>query len=314
MNPTIVGHVEIRKRLLDLLKKDKLAHSNILVGQGCIGKMLVARELAKACFCESGPNDVCNSCQSCHLFESGNHPDFYVFECKDNGLTAEDARIFLNSINLKPFKSGKRVVIFNDADGLSAVVANLLLKTLEEPRSDSLFFLIAANPSKLPLPVLSRCQAWRFASLTKREIEQIVSVHVEPRQIEAIAELCDGSLEQLQNLKDSDKESSAIRKILLAIIGGDEFQAMTFAVSLAKDKSNLELKLGIIKTFLRYFLSAESFGANRLAIAEALENIIITQNLIANRNFAPLNLLEICFLGLTGKGESSARSISEIVL
>jgi DNA polymerase-3 subunit delta' len=314
MNSSIVGHAEIRERLLDLLKKEKLSHANILVGPSGIGKKLVAREIAKACFCESGPDNVCNTCQSCQLFESGNHPDFYTFECKDNGLIAEDARIFLNSINLKPFKAGKRVVIFNDADGLSTVVANLLLKTLEEPRNDSLFFLIAANPSKLPLPVLSRCQAWRFGSLTKREVEQIVSVHVEPKQIESIAELCDGSLEQLQNLKDSDKESSAIRKTLLTIIAGDEFQALTFAATLAKDKGNLDLKLGIIKTFLRYFLAADSFAANRLAIAEALENIIIAKNLIANRNFAPLNLLEICFYGLSGKDDSSARSISEIVL
>jgi DNA polymerase III gamma/tau subunit len=61
------------------------------------------------------------------------------------------------------------VVVFDPAHGLAPVperaeAANVLLKTLEEPPADTYFVLVTAEPRRLPVTVLSRCQRVRFAA------------------------------------------------------------------------------------------------------------------------------------------------------
>ncbi len=307
MDRSVVGHINIRKKLLELLKSDRLAHANLFVGSMGIGKKLVAKELAKATICEAPSPAACGECSNCKLFESGNHPDFQLIEGAD--FSAEDARELLSSIALKPFKSSRRVVILNDADSISTVVANLLLKTLEEPSKNNLFILIASNQSSLPMPVISRCQQWRFSNLGKREVEQVISVHAEAQKIESLAELCDGTLEQLDILIKNESESKHVLKTLDRIIEGDSFQALKFASELAKDKTTLTLKLSMLRALLRMKLGAEALPHKRLAIAEALENLIHSDRLIHDRNFNALNLLEITLLGLSGKQHSTVVDI-----
>ena len=53
---------------------------------------------------------------------------------------------------------GAKIVIINDAHNLNINSANALLKTLEEPTSNSYLFLVTELPGSLPATIRSRCQ------------------------------------------------------------------------------------------------------------------------------------------------------------
>ena len=57
-------------------KKASNHHAYIFEGPKGIGKKSFTLEVAKGFLCNSKPNiEICNECQSCHLFDESNHPD-----------------------------------------------------------------------------------------------------------------------------------------------------------------------------------------------------------------------------------------------
>ncbi len=83
------------------------------------------------------------------------HPDVVLVA---GGASVDEIRDVLRSAAFRPFEGRRRVFILDEADTLSAVVQNALLKTLEEPGATSQFILVlvaarrAAAHGALALP------------------------------------------------------------------------------------------------------------------------------------------------------------------
>ena len=59
-----------------------------------------------------------------------------------------------------------RVAIIDSVDDLETSGANALLKMLEEPPPNTLFFLVSHAPGRLLPTIRSRCRRWISASST----------------------------------------------------------------------------------------------------------------------------------------------------
>ncbi|HEY0912506.1 MAG TPA: hypothetical protein VGD75_19980, partial [Bradyrhizobium sp.] len=58
---------------------DRLPHGLIFAGPIGVGKATTARALGKLFLCEHVRGDAfCGQCDSCRIFDSGNHPDFHL--------------------------------------------------------------------------------------------------------------------------------------------------------------------------------------------------------------------------------------------
>ena len=146
------------------LQAGRLHHAYLFEGPEGAGKAAAARELAMILECESRRG--CGQCVPCQKVEAGTHPDVLWFDMTPKGLT-ERVRELLTTLGFRPHEGRARVVIFDPAHGLAPVperaeAANVLLKTLEEPPADTHFVLVTAEPKRLPVTVLSRCQRIRF--------------------------------------------------------------------------------------------------------------------------------------------------------
>ncbi|HEX6835703.1 MAG TPA: DNA polymerase III subunit [Polyangia bacterium] len=146
------------------LQAGRLHHAYLFEGPEGAGKAAAARELAMILECESRRG--CGQCVQCQKVEAGTHPDVLWFDMTPKGLT-ERVRELLTTLGFRPHEGRARVVIFDPAHGLAPVperaeAANVLLKTLEEPPADTHFVLVTAEPKRLPVTVLSRCQRIRF--------------------------------------------------------------------------------------------------------------------------------------------------------
>lgn len=184
----IEGHDDIVERFRQTLRKGRLASTYLFVGPAGIGKRLFATRLAKALLCTEARDDElepCQVCESCRLLKAGNHPDLLAI-----GLPAEKSVLpidlfigdrqhrhqngLCHDLSLKPFLSGRRIAVIDDADHLSRESANCLLKTLEEPPPHSLLILIGTSPSRQLPTIRSRSQMVRFRPLSDEIVARLL--------------------------------------------------------------------------------------------------------------------------------------------
>src|SRR5206468_3690735 len=175
----IIGHDHPIAALRATVAHGRLAHAYLFHGECSIGKRLTALRLAQALNCESASDghdlDACGSCRSCKQIHVQTYPDFFIVEPDPEQSTPqikiEQVREIEQQVVYRPLVGARKICLINDADRMTIGAANALLKTLEEPPDHSLFFLISSRPAALPATIRSRCQALRFTTPARTQVE-----------------------------------------------------------------------------------------------------------------------------------------------
>ena len=82
-------------------------------------------------------------------------PDVYIYECQE--FRIDDARALRERALMRPIELSRRVFIVNAAS-ISSEAQNALLKTIEEPRGNAVFFFLIPSPARLLPTFRSRTQ------------------------------------------------------------------------------------------------------------------------------------------------------------
>jgi DNA polymerase-3 subunit delta' len=158
----------------------KLHHAWLLAGPRGVGKGTFAhaaarRVLADAAGPPSGLPGIAtdDAHPMVRLVEAGSHPDMRRLERLVNdktgnlarNISVDQVRSLAELFDLSPAMSDWRVVIIDSVDELEASGANALLKMLEEPPPNSVFFLVSHAPGRLLPTIRSRCRRLDFQSL-----------------------------------------------------------------------------------------------------------------------------------------------------
>ena len=168
----IRGNTPLVEQLRRSAASGRSSHAYLFLGGAGAGKRLIANTFAKALQCE-GEKRPCDSCKSCHAFNHGNHPDVIYFQPLKNGktYTIEDVREqLLETVDLKPFQSEKKIYIIEKADTLNIQSQNALLKTLEEPPAHAVFLLLAERAEAFLPTILSRVVVMKIRPLSAETI------------------------------------------------------------------------------------------------------------------------------------------------
>lgn len=175
----LVGQKSVKEILNRGIKSGELAQTLIFVGKRGIGKKTATFMLADAL--RSGRADIFVFSEI--LASMRTQADVKTGKIKE---AIDEVVRFLE---LSPIQSKYKVAIIDDTDVLSIKAQNALLKTLEEPRSDTILVLITEDEGRLLPTIVSRAQVIRFSPLTNDEIKKAV-VGVS----EEILDLADGSM------------------------------------------------------------------------------------------------------------------------
>lgn len=169
----IVGNEKNKELLKNIISTNNIAHSYMFVGKDSIGKLLFAKEFAKAILCLS-QEKPCNKCKSCIEFETYNNPDFSILKPESNSIKIDEIRELTKKVYEKPVVSTRKVYIINDSECMTKEAQNSLLKTLEEPPEYVTIILITSNENLFLPTIKSRCIKVTFNKLTNEELASIL--------------------------------------------------------------------------------------------------------------------------------------------
>jgi len=228
-----------------------LHHAWLLGGPRGVGKAHFARLAARRVLAEAaGPSFEVAALEApsdhpiVKLLDAGSHPDMRWIERlpKERGeglarsVTVKQVRELGEFLNLTPALSPWRVIVIDSVDDLEREGANALLKMLEEPPANTIFFLVSHAPGRLLPTIRSRCRRLDFSKLDDAAMTSVLDAQ-------------------------APEIAAADRQRLIGLAGGSAGRALGMA---ALDLAPLEQKvLTILKT-------GDATNQQRVQLAEEL--------------------------------------------
>ena len=183
----------------------RLHHAWLLVGPKGVGKASFAREAATRVLAEAaGPSvdlrspDMPPDHPIAKLLSAGSHPDFRWVERLERptgglarNISVDQIRSLQDLLSVTPSMSPWRAIVIDSADDLEASAANALLKMLEEPPANTIFFLVSHASGRLLPTIRSRCRRLDFARLDDEVMTSLLSRSLSNENPASIARLVD---------------------------------------------------------------------------------------------------------------------------
>ena len=263
-------------------------------------------------------NDSCGTCPSCTKVQHNVHPDLhFVFPVvnakgvksaddrrkdwntfleqntyfdltnwlqftdemgKSPQIGVEESRHILQKLSLKSFSGKYKIMVVWLPEKMNIAAANKLLKVLEEPPEQTLFFLVCDSIESILPTIISRTQIIKVPTLTNNDIVSYLKTNyqVDDSNAQTIANLAQGSLVEALNMIKGDKSQHIYFDLFVSLMRAayaiDAIKLMEVAENLAaQDKENQ-------KNFLLYGLHIfrESLMTNYLG--KESENLRIEEN------------------------------------
>jgi DNA polymerase-3 subunit delta' len=188
----IFGQDRAVGQFVDAWKSRQLHHAWLLAGPKGVGKASFAHAAARRVLAEAaGPpfDEAGIETPAGHpivkLVEAGSHPDMRRLERLVNpktgnlarNISVDQVRELSEFLTLTSALSPWRVVVIDTVDELEASGANALLKILEEPPANTLFFLVSHAPGRLLPTIRSRCRRLDFQMLSPDAMTSVLERH-----------------------------------------------------------------------------------------------------------------------------------------
>ena len=263
------------------IHNDHFPHALLINGVAGIGKRDFAFYLSKGLLCQSPKKPLhsqlfepCGQCRACQLFCLGNHPDLYHLTTPEDKkvIPVESVRELIQWSVLNSQLDGKKVIIIEPAEAMNQNAANSLLKTLEEPVSDTIIIMLADNKQALLATIRSRCQAVDMV-VPNRSIslhwlqQQIEFQNIESAQIELMISLSNNApLLALNAFKSGHAEVRQLIMDKIISIVKDDIDPVQIADELTKMTAKKKSKTIMITPYdVIYWLDAIIIDIVRLS-------------------------------------------------
>ncbi len=308
------GYGDKMEQLMRSVQAGRIVHALLLTGPHGSGKRTMARLFAQAMVC-TGHDRPCGACPACKRFLAGSHPDVHVVRPEKKSIGVDEVRELIDALALRPYEGGRHIVIVEQADKLTPSAQNALLKTLESPSGEAMFFLVTDAPGALLPTIVSRCQTVRFSDLSVEDCAGVLKRRgIEPERARELAGLSQGSVGRALEI-DGDGEYRALRQKVLASLEALNGRASVAgaAAPLEEDKGSEDAMLGVMEIWARDLMvlqsgalpyqSGDEARLRRSKIdGRALLNGVVLARMQLASNVSWPNALENMYFQLTDSG------------
>ena len=222
------------QRIDELFQNKKLPHALLLAGPGGVGKQRFALALAQYLMCESPKQGMaCGECRQCGFNLAGTHPDLQWMapEEKSRHIKIDQVRALVEFLGQTAQQAGYKICVLSPAEAMNINAANALLKSLEEPTSNTLLLLLTDSPSRLLPTIRSRCQRVNFPLPPKQESQVWLNTYVPSQPVvdELLHEAAGRPLTALELFENDGLERlRQLNKEYLALVSG-QLSALSLA-------------------------------------------------------------------------------------
>lgn len=268
----LYGKDETVKLVASMIKRNRLHHSFILVGESGVGKKTLAMHLAKMILCSSD-EPPCGKCKSCIMCDSGGHPDICVLSPSGKSLNyrTDDLRFLVTDSTTAANEGGYKVYVIPEIDRALPVAQNALLKIIEEPPADVVFIMTATSKEKLLPTVLSRAIVLSVVQMTNSEcVKALTDSGYTLEQAENAVEYFGGNIGScLRYLSGEENavEYNTVTHILSAIANADEYMLLKELSNFDGDRQSAISGIELLEEAIRDAVAAK----NQLSLSGPLK-------------------------------------------
>ena len=269
-----VGNDNIEQFMLNSINSRKLHHAYLFSGTKGVGKATFAYRVARYILSNTLKENmnIDKSEKVSKLIEKNSHPDFIALEKdldKERSIIAIDkVRECINFFNHTPTLGTYKICIIDSLDDLNANSANALLKILEEPQKNSLFFIISHNKETVMPTIRSRCLHLHFNKFSDYEIKNFLNNKISNEEVYDLNEvisLSHGSVGRAFELINEDSQEVILKvKSLFNQCSDEDFKKFENDL-ITSNKIDLffELSLLIIDKTIKELILDENYRKNR---------------------------------------------------
>lgn len=234
-----VGYGDKMEQLMRSVQAGRIVHALLFTGPHGSGKRTMANLFAQAMLCRGAGERPCGVCPACKRYLAGSHPDVRVLRPEKKTIGVDEIRDLIDYLSLRPYEGGKHIAIIEQADRLTPPAQNALLKTLESPGGEVMFFLIADSAGSLLPTIRSRCQTVRFTDLSVEDCAAVLARRgIDPQRARMLSGMAQGSVGRALEL-DGDEDFMGLRNRVL-----QSLEALRDAASVSKAAAMLEDEKG----------------------------------------------------------------------
>lgn len=313
----IIGHQKQWNFLKKVAETKRFSHAYLFSGQEKLGKKTLALKWISFLF--GFEEDKSSSLPSAFAREQNaplrNHPDLIFIEPQSKEIQILQIRDLTRRLSLKPSISPIKAAIIDNAHLMNEAAQTSLLKTLEEPKGDTLLILISDKAQVLFPTILSRVQTIKFNSVKKEEIKNYLLTElpkeargkkrfisstgqgISEKETEKIVEIASGRPGvALTFCSDKEKLESFNKKIaeLNKISNSPLYFRFQYVKNLAENIENIKDALDIWLYYYRNILLKQP----TMKLKNIINHIQTTKFLLSNTNLNPRLALERLMLEL----------------
>lgn len=159
-----IGHQRALDVLMRLFAGDRAPHALLIVGPSHVGKGHVIGELVRYLLQTDRPFEALSD-----VVVVKRQKDRKT-EKQKNNISVEQIRELTARLSMSSLGGSWKVAIIEEAQCLSIGAANALLKTLEEPKGQTLIILRAPSVESVLPTIASRCQYVRLSIVPQKEL------------------------------------------------------------------------------------------------------------------------------------------------
>ena len=143
--------------------------------------------------------------------------DTIGIENKQGNISANEADKIILKLNLKPFEAVHKIMIIWLPERLNITSANRLLKLIEEPPTNTLFFLVSENAEQVLRTIYSRTQLIKVPPIQEEYIEKLlINDEIAAKDAHTAAHLSQGDYIQAVKMLDSrDSENEYFNSFVM---------------------------------------------------------------------------------------------------
>jgi DNA polymerase III subunit delta' len=299
-----VGHQKQKEVLKKIALGKNIPHALLFSGPEKVGKKKIAVEFVKSIFCDK----LCGQCYACRTIDSGNFPDLMLLSPVEGNIEIEQVRDLQNRLSLKSYNNSLKVGIINDAHLLRKDAQNALLKTLEEPKGDTLLIMITSYPELLLPTIRSRLQQIKFSIVSRKEIEDcLVSLGADIEKAKEIAMISSGQIGKAVDFYNDPEKLESFNKAVKSIASlcrADMGKRFEFAKDFKENQDDIIGVLDIWERFMRRELLLKIFSGKGTLnytlkrLKEVIDELEKTKHLIESTNVNKKLALENLLINL----------------